>query len=328
MAGKTIVLCDADLIAFKYSAATESTSVDVIHKATGRSKVFKNKTAFKDYLKNSNFEYVEDHYHFVPIQEPQPISVTVKNIERLIGNIFDFTWADKIEYYLGGGETFRHKLALPTPYKDNREETVKPIHLSLVREWFVEDKKATLVNYKGLEADDVLNIRAYEVLADGDIPIIATADKDSWQAQGCHVLDYTQENWNILDIPDVGILEAKKTKVVGTGLKFLAQQVLAGDPADTYQGYQLSNVYYGQKTAMKALVNLSTEQQIFDAIVSEYKRLYPEPVEFTDCHGDVQVFTWKDFMEMYFKCAYMKRSYDDPSDIYQFANSRYCEVKV
>lgn len=327
MAGKTILLIDCDLIAFRHSAATEGRSVDVIHKPTGRSKEFKTKTAFKDFLKNSNFEFIEDDYHFVPIQEPAPISVTKKNIDKMLSNLIEFTWCDSYELYLGYGDTFRHKLPLPTPYKNNRADVLKPINLGEIREWILSKNNSFLIHDGIHESDDFLSIRAYEELAKGNYPIIVTVDKDSYQAQGASVLDWSEDTWNTREVPNVGELHKVKTDVKGTGLKFLAQQILAGDAADTYQGYELSQVPYGKTKAMNKINPCTTEQEVFDIIISEYKRLYPDITTYTDCHGEKHDADWRHFMEMYFKCAYMKRSIDDPSDIYQFAESRGCKIE-
>jgi 5'-3' exonuclease len=187
--------------------------------------------------------------------------------------------------------------------------------------------KAQLV--KGIETDDMITIRAYEELAKGNYPIIASADKDAQQSQGVEVLNFGQEEWQGKVIPDVGSLwkvvigKGPATDIKGDGLKFLAFQTLAGDKADTYFGYKLSNAKYGPAKAFKALEAAKTEQEVLQILIDEFKRLYPQPFEYTDCHGvlhsDVD---WFDMLQLYWSCAYMKRSIDDESSFIQFAAER------
>jgi hypothetical protein len=77
---------------------------------------------------------------------------------------------------------------------------------------------------------------------------------------------------------------------------------------------------------MNALLTANTEQEVLLVLISEFKRLYPEPVEFTDAHGVQQKFNWKDLLLMYWKCAYMKRSRNDDSNFIAFANNLGVEV--
>jgi hypothetical protein len=216
---------------------------------------------------------------------------------------------------------FRHALALPTPYKDNRDDLIKPLQLADVRRYLQVKHKAQLI--KGIETDDMITIRAYEELAKGNYPIIASADKDAQQSQGVEVLNFGQEEWQGKVIPTVGSLWKDKSAYKGEGLKFLALQVLSGDTADTYKGYQLSNVSYGPAKAMKALEKTTTEKEILEVLISEFKRLYPEPFSYTDCHGvEHTEVDWFDMLQMYWSCAYMKRSIDDESSFIQFAAER------
>jgi 5'-3' exonuclease len=216
---------------------------------------------------------------------------------------------------------FRHALALPTPYKDNRDDLIKPLQLADVRRYLQVKHKAQLV--KGIETDDMITIRAYEELAKGNYPIIASADKDAQQSQGVEVLNFGQEEWQGKVIPMVGSLWKEKTSYKGDGLKFLALQVLSGDSADTYKGYQLSNIAYGPAKAMKVLEKANTEKEILEVLISEFKRLYPEPFDYTDCHGvEHTEVDWFDMLQLYWCCAYMKRSIDDESSVIQFAAER------
>jgi hypothetical protein len=322
-----VLIVDADLIAYQYAAANEKRTILAKHLKSGREKIFKTRTELKTLLKEKNMEFKPEDYEIEDVQTAASIRFALRNVKGVIQRLTEHTWADRVELYLGTGKVFRHALALPTPYKDNRDDLIKPLQLADVRRYLQVKHKAQLV--KGIETDDMITIRAYEELAKGNYPIIASADKDAQQSQGVEVLNFGQEEWQGKVIPDVGSLwkvvigKGPATDIKGDGLKFLAFQTLAGDKADTYFGYKLSKLSYGPAKAFKALENTKTEQEILQVLISEFKRLYPEPFDYTDCHGvshsDVD---WFDMLQLYWSCAYMKRSIDDESSFIQFAAER------
>jgi hypothetical protein len=322
-----VLIVDADLIAYQYAAANEKRTILAKHLKSGREKIFKTRTELKTLLKEKNMEFKPEDYEIEDVQTAASIRFALRNIKGVIQRLTDHTWADRVELYLGTGKVFRHALALPTPYKDNRDDLIKPLQLADVRRYLQVKHKAQLV--KGIETDDMITIRAYEELAKGNYPIIASADKDAQQSQGVEVLNFGQEEWQGKVIPDVGSLwkvvigKGPATDIKGDGLKFLAFQTLAGDKADTYFGYKLSNAKYGPAKAFKALEAAKTEQEVLQILIDEFKRLYPQPFEYTDCHGvlhsDVD---WFDMLQLYWSCAYMKRSIDDESSFIQFAAER------
>jgi hypothetical protein len=316
-----VLIIDADLIAYRYAAANEKRSIIAKHIKSGREKVFKTRTELKTFLKEKDIEYKEEAYEIEDVQTAASVRFALRNVKSIIAALTEHTWADRVELYLGTGKTFRHALALPTPYKDNRDDLLKPLQLADVRKYMQVKHKAQLI--KGIETDDMITIRAYEELAKGNYPIICSADKDAQQSQGIEVLDFTKDVWEGTVVPTIGSLWKEKTSYKGNGLKFLALQVLAGDNADTYKGYELSNVKYGPAKAMKALEQANTEKEILEVVISEFKRLYPEPFDYTDCHGvEHKDADWFDMLEMYWTLAYMKRSMDDDSSFIQFAAER------
>jgi 5'-3' exonuclease len=194
--------------------------------------------------------------------------------------------------------------------------------LTEIRNHLRRKYKAKVIE-NGMEVDDVVTIRAYECLQNGQEAVLASVDKDSYQCQGIHLFNWTDDNPKIHLIPTIGHLRKVKSTIKGDGLIFLALQVLSGDLADTYKPYELSKVSYGPVKAMKALEGCTTEQEILRKVISEFKRLYPEPFDYTDCHGvEHQEADWFDMLQMYWSCAYMKRSWDDVSSFMQFAMER------
>lgn len=323
---KRLLIVDGDLVAYKHAAAAETRSIIAKHLKSGNEKEFSTRTELKKFLKQKNIEFKPEAYEITDHQHPMDVSIAIGTVNKSISALLENTWCDDVEIYIGGGETFRHKLPLPSPYKNNRDDSIRPVHLTAVRNHLRRKYKAKVVE-NGLEVDDVVTIRAYECLQNGQEAVLASVDKDSYQCQGISLYNWTDDNPKIQLIPDVGHLRKVKktttTTIKGDGLMFLALQVLSGDLADTYKPYELSKVSYGPVKAMKALEGCTTEQEILKVIISEFKRLYPEPFEYTDCHGVYHSDAdWFDMLQLYWQCGYMKRSWDDVSSFMQFAMER------
>lgn len=323
---KRLLIVDGDLVAYRHAAAAESRTIIAKHLDSGREKEFKTRTELKKFLKDKGMEFKTEDYAITDLQHPLDISFALSTVDQAIAKLQEVTWCDDVEIYIGSGKTFRHALALPTPYKDNRTDNIKPVHLAAVRSHLRRKYKAKVVD-NGLEVDDVVTIRAYECLQNAQEAVLASVDKDSYQCQGIALYNWTDDDPHIHSIPSVGHLRKVKktttTTIKGDGLMFLALQVLSGDKADTYLPYELSKVKYGPTKAMKVLEVCKTEQEILRVIISEFKMLYPEPFSYTDCHGVLhEEADWFDMLQLFWSCAYMKRSWDDPSSFVQFAAER------
>ncbi len=319
-----ILIVDADLIAYRFAAAGEQRSVLVRHIKSKKEKIFKTRTAFKEFLAVKDYEYKAEDYEFEDIQTAGDLAFTLSTIKKFLTAMQEFTWSDRIELYLGSGKTFRHDLPLPLGYKRNRDDTLRPIFLKDTREYMIKNYGAKII--EGIEVDDYVTIRSYEEKSKGNYPILVSSDKDSKQSSGITLLNWLNEPWELEDIPDVGKLYKDKSAIKGDGLKFLAFQTIAGDNADTYCGYDLSEVKYGPTKAMNALNPAQTEQEVLLLMVEEFKKLYPSKVKYTDVHGVEHEVTWRDLMLLYWKCSYMKRYKDDPSDLIAFAKERGVEL--
>lgn len=318
MANKTVLLIDGDIIAYRMAAGGEARSVDVTHLPTGKQKNFNTRTEFKNMLKEKNIEYDETKYAFTDKQEPVDFMQVKKSIRRIVTDLQDITWADHTEIYVGSpDQTFRHSLPLNIQYKDNRGTSVKPVHLIDAKNYLVEGFNG-FWSRNNLETDDIVNIRAYEELAKGNQPIIATIDKDAYQSTGIVILNWMEKPFKQHEVPYIGSLTKKDTQVKGDGLKFLAYQTIAGDPVDVYCPYDLSQIKYGPSKAMKALNDTQTAEEILEVIVIEYRKLYPTPIHYMSWNGVEMVVDWKFLLQMYWKCSYMKRSWDDDSSIWTF----------
>jgi len=320
MAEKRILIIDGDFLAHRAAAIGETRTVEVKHIKSGRTKEFETRTAFKKFLLEKNVPYVESDYEYKDKQYPKESYIVEKIIKNTIQNLNNFTWADHTEVHLGAsGQTFRNYLMLPSKYKDNRAAMIRPVHLTFAKELL--SRKHNAKTYDGYESDDTISIRAYEESAKGNYPIIATIDKDAYQAQGIAILDWYKEPWKIVDISSLGELyKDSKDKVRGSGLLFLCYQILCGDVTDTYKPYELSNLTYGSARAYKALVNCKTEKDALESVISEYKRMYPKTFSYV-AHNQQTVYNadWEFILQLYFKCAYMKRSWNDGCNFWTYA---------
>lgn len=321
MTKQRVLIIDGDLVAYRSAAAIEKRTIIAKHLASGRTKDFNTRTELKELLKSKGKEYVKEDYEITDVQTPEDISHALYIIKNLVKSLEETSSADRTEIFIGSGETFRHRLPLPSPYKDNRAG-LRPVHLKAARDYLMQNYTCSYV--KDIETDDAITIRAYEEKEKGNTPILASLDKDAQGTQGVIVLNWMKDSEfeGMKEIPLVGSLWKDKTDIKGNGLMFLAFQVLAGDKADTYSGYELSKVKYGPMKAFKALEGAQTEKDVLAVVVNEFKLLYPVGFSYTDCHGVGQVSDWDLMLQMYWKLAYMKRSWDDNSSFWDFAKQR------
>jgi len=147
------------------------------------------------------------------------------------------------ELFLTGKRNFRNEIATTAPYKGNRKDVAKPLHLEFLRGYMVDAWGAVVSD--GEEADDLIAIRATEL---GDDSTIVSIDKDFNQVAGWH--------YNFV----------KKDKYYVTaeeGMRFFYRQILTGDRADNIPGIR----GVGDKKAEKMLGNAKTEQELYAVCV-------------------------------------------------------------
>lgn len=311
---KTVLFIDGDLIGFTIAAAAEKRLINVTHTPSGKSKIYKNRTEFKKSMQEKE-KVITPDYVITDIQNADEPDKVEKAIKYKLRNLVDKLEADEYHLYNGGKNNFRMLLPLPDQYKGNRVDTIRPVNLGVAMD-YIQSKFGSIVP-DGHEADDELNIRAYEAKSMGYRPIICTLDKDANQAEGIEVYNWNDDTLTLID--ELGTLyigEQKSKPVKGTGLKFLAFQLLFGDTSDNYCPYSLSKYSFGEKSAFKLLVDLDSPEAVLNKIVETYKNFYPEPITYTSWNGQViENADWKFMLSMYYKCAYMKRTQHDESDV-------------
>jgi hypothetical protein len=324
---KTELFIDGDLITFIIAAAAEKREVEVKHVPSGKTKLFKTRTEFKKHMQASEKEITED-YVFRDIQKPDKLENVFNAIKYKITNIVDFVEADTYEVFTGGKDNFRDELPLPSKYKGQRENTLRPVHLKAALGYVADIYNSKPI--KGHETDDELNICAYAALARGNKAVIATIDKDAYQAEGVHIFNFDKDPLTVELITSLGELRLQGTNktVKGQGLKFFCYQLLYGDDSDNYSPYELkkNEGKFGSMSAYKLLVDLETEVDCLKKVIETYKKWYPEEFEYRCWQGKLHKADWKSMLSLYFKCAYMKRTKDDPSDVVEFFKQRGVDI--
>ena len=305
-----VALIDADTIAYRASSSAETRTVEVLHKPSGKTKVYKNKTEFKEVLKAKDKLDKLDEYEITPQAESEPFEKIIPVLKSMINKILAKTEADIHTLCLSSRDNFRNDLPLPTPYKGNRKDTVKPEHLDSCKRYLYKEYPTDVRD--NLEADDLLSILGYEYLKEGHEAIICSNDKDTLQATGLYMFNYTKEDPEVFSIPDLGYLVKEPNKISGCGFMYLAYQTLAGDSTDGYKPSYLSKEKLGDVGVYKILKDLKDHREVSQAVLDTYQWLFPEPFDYTDHTGKLHKDkTYKDMLNLYFSCSYMLRSFDD-----------------
>ncbi len=283
-----------------------------MHKPSGHKKSFKNRTEFKKSLREQN-KPVTDDYIISDKQESDTEENCNKSIANSIKNIVEAVDADSYELFVGGEDNFRNKLLLPSKYKGNREDSIRPLLLKSSKEFLINSYKAEVVN--GKEADDMLSIRGYEYLKEGHVPILGTNDKDQRQGSGLYIYDFTKEKPVLEIMPEFGALrcevKGKNQSIKGEGFLFGCWQWLAGDSTDNFCPYELAGASYGEKSAFHDLSPCQSEKEALGVVLERFRQWYPTTFEYATWDGQRVQADWEFIMNLYFQCFWMLRSEDD-----------------
>lgn len=322
---KTVILIDGDVLAYRAAAIAEKREVEVLHKASGKTKMFKTRTEFKEFLKEKEKEYVVEDWEFKDIQTPLgpaiAYSVMARQIERFKSELF----ADACEVFISGKNNFRDSLKLPKKYKGNRDEMVRPVHLRNCKKFLVDNYSAWISN--GFESDDYLVIRGYHYLNLGWNPIMITVDKDANAYAGLSVYDFTQDVPEIKLLPSFGSLWDTGKKIAGDGFLWFCFQWLLGDSTDFFSPRDLrEGLRFGEKAAFKALKDCTTKEEAVKVVVDHYKLWYPDKVEYLAWDGSPVEADYKNLLQLYFKCVRMKSTAEDNLDLDSFFKKEEIDV--
>jgi len=295
----TIAIIDGDLLSFKASAANETRLIKATHIPSKRTKEFKHRTEFKEFIGDS---FPLSDFEVVDVQKADNISYALHTVKQMINNIVSKCGTDKYEIYLSGSDNFRDTLPLPTKYKGNREGMLKPLQLREVKQYLIEKQGARVATG---EADDVISTRQYEGLLRGEKIIGCSTDKDSYGTEG-YIF-----NWDKMDKPflveGLGRLWEKDKKIWGVGYKWKALQWICGDAIDGLKPTYLAGIKFGEKSAYNILKDLETEEQVNKAVHDLYLKWYPENKVFIDQCGIQRDFNYLQIAQTYMDGVHMER---------------------
>lgn len=319
---KTIALIDGDTLSFRAAAAAETRAVEVFHKPSGRSKIFKTRTAFKESLKEKNFEFKPEDYEYNDIQSEEDVSHPLHSMKVTVKRIMEISQADEYRLFVGGEGNFRLDLPLPTRYKSSRTELLRPIHLDECKQFALRGHGLGGELVEGNEADDALIYVGNKYLEKGYRVVLGSQDKDSHAYTGLEIYDFTNSDLSTKDIwkvPDVGGLYInEKDYVKGNGFIWFCHQLLLGDNTDSYKPVEILGIKFGEKSSYKLLKDCKTKQEAWDVVVGQYKKWFKDNPEYTDWKGDTQVATPEFMLQLYFRCARMMSTVDDKLDLQEF----------
>lgn len=336
--GDTVVLFDGDILAFKVSSVMEFRFLYTHKKDSTETYRAKSQKEFKAFLDSKNAKLVEDifeanergedvtelqkelkfwdydNFDIEPIQEAEPFSHCVKTLKDAHKKVLEMFDTKLSEMYIGGEENFRLYLPLEKQYKLSvRAGDIRPIHLSEAKEVLC-NRHFKGQKIKGREADDVLQMRAFELSAQGVRVIMYSNDKD--RLQGWYGEYYNPDDMSVLKLDNkLGtITESKK----GSGLHWLLFQMSQGDAIDGYtpKGWYSKEFYrrgYGQKSYYSDFHDVKDVKELLERWVDIHKnRLLTKDIyEWVAFDGRRVKSNWLGIMELMFSCAYMKLYVDD-----------------
>ena len=148
--------------------------------------------------------------------------------------------------YLTGKDNYRHDIAKTKPYKGNRKDAPRPVHLHSLREYLITAWDFRVAN--GQEADDAIGIHA---TLTRDSSIIVSIDKDLDMIPGHHYNPVKKDHYYVND---------------KEAIKNFYRQILTGDKVDNVQGLR----GIGPKKADKILGDFDTDLAMYEAVLKAY----------------------------------------------------------
>lgn len=317
----------------------ETRKISAVHKASGNTKEFDNRTEFWGKSKNDiggwlgalnasrekagKHPFTKEDFEIHDVQiVPEKISHTFQAAKTKIAGIVEHLKLEKYCGVIGVGKTFRHSFKMPKEYKSERSD-IKPIQLSDTKDYLVEQHNGDVVT--GIEADDALEIYGYagylQYKETGKFSyVVVSIDKDSLHTPSLLFNFYKEDGVYknpcivLIDdsIGDLWIVEkAKKKEIKGWGSFWLAYQMLMGDKTDTIRPYQDFDIKFGDMACFKLISECKTQAELFQKVKDQYHIWFPEGVKFTSWCGEEMEITADEWMETIFQLVYMKRWAND-----------------
>lgn len=326
------LILDADFLCYTVSCVFQETYILATHPALPEPVKLANKTALWGRAPKREGGYVAeynelnfaslkpDEFSYTEHQEPLSLDAAKRSIDTRIQGLLEETGAEYYKGFVGRGEVFRVELSTLLRYKDNRSDAQRPIHLTVLKQYMVDEHNCEWV--EALESDDAVSIAgtaAYnswkKSKKDSDKGIICFQDKDLLQVEGWqyHV---GQHNRPTLNTGFGHIRRDGKGKVRGIGRLHLYWQILSSDKSDNFEAACFSDVKWGDVKAYDLLVDCQDDKAALEAMVKGFKTLYPEPKTVVGWRGKpIEIDAIYVLQEMW-NMAKMLRSVDEqPTDV-------------
>ena len=256
---------------------------------------------------------------------PKPFKEAQKAFKRTLDQWLSKCPDGDVTVYLApmsGSTNFRHDVALRKPYKGNRKDSHKPIHLQALRDWAFSlpyTKRATK-----FETDDIVTGMAHRHGRNG---YLVQNEKDGFTCYNCWFLYPDHHNEPVWSDPNtLGYVERNGGKVIGLGRLFLMSQVLTGDVADGYSG--LDGVGVSKAVEILSPYNNASVKhlpEVVRMVAQMYRKKYGDSYDYINKFGEPATASWFDFYVESVRLAYMLKnrkdyphSFIDPAkDIYK-----------
>jgi hypothetical protein len=187
------------------------------------------------------------------VRDVAPLNHALQNARTMMDAVINKF--DSCRCFVTGKGNWRHEAATIKPYKGNRGPFSRPVHYKEVRRFLIDKYHSEVID--GMEADDALGIA--QTSAEQDTTCIVSIDKDLDMIPGHHYNPRKNISYYIKE-PD--------------GLRNFYKQCLTGDTVDNIPGI----FGVGPATATKLLAGYSKEHAMWQVVLSEWVRNYPDGI--------------------------------------------------
>lgn len=277
-----LLVLDCDTILYSSAAMHQKNECNVIHKASGREKLFESKTAFNEWIKSQD-KWSKDEFEFQTVSSVVgETRFAFQSIKQKIENILDATDCKDYKICIEGQGNFRKDFpAQYVQYKSHRPP--KPLLFEECREFVQKKYKAQLVEAVDRETDDVCNIYAWESYEkalktknkDNANVILAYCDKDLAANSRGLMYNYFKPEKNVFW--NDGFTQSYN----------FSTQLLTGDNADAIPGIEkvgdITKERFGIKvkgvgpaTAVKILADCKSENDLAQRVYECYSAAWED----------------------------------------------------
>ena len=296
-----VLIVDGDIACYKIASVTEFKYLYT--SSEGEEYKVKSKKSFLAYCEENDLDI--NSFSVAPTQIAEPVSYAIKSLNDSMVKVMEYCGCNRIEYYIGGSGNFRNEIPLPVQYKTNRTETVRPIHLTALKEYLIKYKGAKKVCTQ--EADDIVNHRIRTLNKENIRCVLYSNDKDCMQNVDYDLLNFNPDKADIIvSKKGVGELVDRGKDVKGSGLKWLIFQTLLGDEIDGFTPKGFFKKRYAGKSYYKDFNDCKTEVEVLEKFVEVTKRLVPDKVSYTSFTGQLMELNRKELFEMYYLLPKMR----------------------